>query len=172
VSELGRTLGRLPVHPRLGRLLLEGRRLGCPERAALAAALLAERDPFTRRLDRPVRDPRRHTTASDVLDRVEALEEHERSGRTDFAVGTLHRGSARFVLQARDQLLRSLREVVGGSGRAGDGGEAQMRRCWRIPTASHGGEKGSPRGVLVGGRGVRLARAAPLPRPSCSCVST
>ena len=48
VTELGRTLARLPVHPRLARLLVEGPRWGWPDRAALAAALLAERDPFAR----------------------------------------------------------------------------------------------------------------------------
>src|SRR5262249_8191596 len=48
ITEIGRALARLPVHPRLGRLLLEGQRLGNPERAALAAALLSERDPFPR----------------------------------------------------------------------------------------------------------------------------
>src|SRR5262249_42299202 len=46
VTELGQTLARIPVHPRLGRLLIEGRRLGDAPRVALAAALLSERDPF------------------------------------------------------------------------------------------------------------------------------
>src|SRR5262249_20660427 len=48
LTDLGRTLARLPVHPRLARLLVEGRRVGCDEMASLTAALLAERDPFLR----------------------------------------------------------------------------------------------------------------------------
>ena len=48
VTAIGRTLARLPVHPRLGRLLVEGCRLGVPRQAALLAALLSERDPFPR----------------------------------------------------------------------------------------------------------------------------
>ena len=91
LTDLGRSLARLPVHPRLGRLLLEGARLGEPRRVALAAALLSERDPFPR-------GPARHTTPSDVLDRVEALE-GDRS-----PLEPVNRGAARFILRARDQL--------------------------------------------------------------------
>ena len=79
VTEMGAALARLPVHPRLARLLVEGQRAGVAERAALAAALLAEREPFTRPLDRPRGDIRRAATASDVLERVEAIEEFERT---------------------------------------------------------------------------------------------
>src|SRR5262249_21724160 len=72
VTELGRTLARLPLHPRIGRLLVEGRHCGQPERVALSAALLSERDPFVRTLDSaPEREGQRGKTSSDVLDRVE-----------------------------------------------------------------------------------------------------
>src|SRR5207302_11421741 len=99
VTELGRMLARLPVHPRIGRLLVEGQRWGHPERVALAAALLSERDPFARTLDRSEADGSRPATLSDVSDRVEALEEYEQHGRCASPLGTLHRGSARFVLR-------------------------------------------------------------------------
>ncbi len=42
VTELGRRMARLPVHPRLARLVLEGERLGARPPAALAAAVLSE----------------------------------------------------------------------------------------------------------------------------------
>src|SRR5262249_28312426 len=77
VTELGHVLARLPVHPRLGRLLVEGTRLGHPERVAMAAALLAERDPFARPTARGGSLPARGgslPTMSDVLDRVLVLE--------------------------------------------------------------------------------------------------
>ncbi len=106
VTDLGRAMARLPAHPRIARLLIEGRRLGEPEHVALAAALLSERDPFARALDDPPPDHRRAATASDLLDRVEALEQYEQTGRVQTALGTLNRGSARFVLHARDQFLR------------------------------------------------------------------
>src|SRR5436305_7128742 len=48
VTGLGSTMARLPVHPRLARLLIAGHRAGRTREAALLAALLAERDPFPR----------------------------------------------------------------------------------------------------------------------------
>jgi ATP-dependent helicase HrpB len=48
VTDLGRKLVRLPVQPRIGRLLVEGQRLNCVDAAALTAAMLSERDPFLR----------------------------------------------------------------------------------------------------------------------------
>lgn len=44
ITPLGRRLARLPVHPRLGRLLCAGHELGVGDDAAAAAALLSERD--------------------------------------------------------------------------------------------------------------------------------
>ncbi len=104
LTALGEAAAPLPVHPRLGRLLLEGQRLGCARRAALVAALLSERDPFLREFDAgpPVRTA--PPTVSDVLDRVEALEAFERSGRLDGPLGRLHRGGVQAVLEVRDQL--------------------------------------------------------------------
>ncbi len=159
LTELGRALARLPVHPRLARLLLEGQRLGQPARAALAAALLSERDPFLRGPDQPPRPPakRRHATSSDVLDRVEALEEFERSGQLTSHVGTLHASGTRFLLRARDQLLRLLGE--GANPQAGDRDEAVLRAILAAfpDRVARRREANSPRGLLVGGRGVRLA---------------
>lgn len=44
LTALGRRAARLPLHPRLGRMLLEGERLGIARSAAIAAAVLGERD--------------------------------------------------------------------------------------------------------------------------------
>ena len=44
LTPVGHVLARLPVHPRLGRILIEGLRLGCTEEAALLAAMISERD--------------------------------------------------------------------------------------------------------------------------------
>jgi ATP-dependent helicase HrpB len=116
LTKLGEEAAPLPVHPRLARLLLEGRRLGCGRRAALAAALLSERDPFLREFDsgRPTRTA--PPTVSDVLDRVEAVEAFEASGRLDGPLGRLHRAGASAVLEVRDQLDRLL---SGGGGTPG-----------------------------------------------------
>jgi ATP-dependent helicase HrpB len=157
LTDLGRVLARLPVHPRLGRLLVEGQRWGHPGRAALAAALLSERDPFARSADeRPEQSGRRAATRSDVLDRVEALEAFERVGHAS----ALNRGAARFVLRTRDQLLRSVRhEARGGQAAGVDADEALLRALLAAfpDRLARRREAGSRRGVMVGGRGVRLA---------------
>ncbi|HSK81079.1 MAG TPA: DEAD/DEAH box helicase, partial [Thermoanaerobaculia bacterium] len=122
VTALGRTLARLPVHPRIGRLLAEGHRLGHGREAALLAALLAERDPFPRapRREGPLRSSR-----SDLLDRLDALKSFE---RRDFADETrLNPGAARFVLRARDQLAEIARRELGGSGAGADREDALLR---------------------------------------------
>jgi ATP-dependent helicase HrpB len=165
VTALGRAMARLAVHPRLARLLIEGQRFAQPERVALTAALLAERDPFARSVEQPFAALPRHPTSSDVLDRLEVLEEFERSGRTATPRGQLHRGAAHFILRSRDQLLRSLRadrhrHSVSPPDRQSVTEDEIVRRCllaafpdrvarWR--------QAGSRRGVMVGGRGVQLA---------------
>ena len=162
VTDLGRVLARLPVHPRLGRLLVEGRRFGVAERAALAAALLSERDPFTRSPDQP-RDAR-HVTRSDVLDRVEALEQFEHDRRLSSSLGTLHRNAAHFVLRARDQLLRSLRQEKRSHVRSSvpSSEDALLRSLLAAfpDRVARRREPGGRRGVMVGGRGVKLAPAS------------
>jgi ATP-dependent helicase HrpB len=166
VTELGHLLARLPVHPRLARLLVEGLRWGHPERVALAAALLSERDPFVRALDEaPATESRRAATRSDILDRVESLEAFEHGGQVHVPSGRLNRGAAHFVLRARDQLLRTVRRETPRS--TGDAAvpdavsaDDAVRRA--LLTAfpdrlARRREVGSRRGVMVGGRGVRLA---------------
>jgi ATP-dependent helicase HrpB len=157
VTELGQALARLPVHPRLGRLLLEGQREGVAERAALAAALLAEREPFTRSIDRPRREVRRDVTQSDILERVEALEGFECSGRTSFAMGELHRNAARFVLRARDQLARSLGKITAPAQPSNEDAFLRALLAAYPDRLARRREPGGRRGLMVGGRGVRLA---------------
>lgn len=176
LTPTGRVLARLPVHPRLGRLLLEGERAGCLERIALAAALLAERDPFARRPQPPgAAAVPRAATRSDLLERVEAFEEYAADGRTDFVPGSLHRGAARTVLHARDQLVRLVRSALQGVddasfrrayGRAGSD-EAFLRAVYAAfpDRLARRREPHSPRGVMRGGRGVRLDPSSGVVEP-------
>ncbi len=159
LTPLGEAAGALPVHPRLGRLLLEGQRLGCAHRAALVAALLSERDPFLREFDSgpPVRTA--PPTVSDVLDRVEAIEAFDRSGRTDGPLGRLHRGSANAVLEVRDQLTRLIQSPP-PSLQGGGGSDEAILRCIFAAypdRLARRREPGSAKAVTVGGRGIRLA---------------
>jgi ATP-dependent helicase HrpB len=154
VTELGKEMARLPVHPRIGRLLIESKRWGNPAQVALAAAILSERDPFVRPLEGQGKDYRRAATVSDVLDRVEALEEFARTRRTAFPIGKLNRSAVPLVLRARDQLLRLLRGA-----QAGRDADALLRSLLAAypDRLARRREPGSRQGVMVGGRGVRLA---------------
>src|SRR5262249_24355383 len=162
---LGWALGRLPVPPRLGALLLEGQRRGCGARAALAAALLSERDPFARPAD-PATARAGPPTPSDVLDRVEALEAFERHGPVTGSPGPLSRAAARSVLRARDQLLRLLRPEAPAAPPASSH-EAPLRAALAAfpDRLARRREAGWRRGVMVGGRGVRLAGSSGVTGP-------
>jgi len=171
LTAAGRAMARLPVHPRLARLLLEGERLGAAPDAALAAALLAERDPFLRGREPPHARRATHASACDVADRVAALGDFEARASRHSELGELHVAGARAVLRARDQLLGLLREARGGPAAHPVAAPAEAlgrallaafpdRLCRRR-------EPGSPRAVMVGGRGVALdprsaVRDAPL----------
>jgi ATP-dependent helicase HrpB len=167
VTALGRTMARLPVHPRLARLLVEGHRLGHPREAALLAALLAERDPFPR-------NPRgagpRRASRSDLLDRLDALEAFERRASS---TEDLNAGAARFVLKARDQLVELARRELRGGTEQDDPEESLLRALLAAypDRVARRREPRSPRGVMVGGRGVRLAEeSSVLEAPLFLCV--
>ncbi len=170
VTELGATLAKLPVHPRLGRLLVEGARLGQPERAALAAALLAERDPFESHANHVSHGA---ASQSDVLDRVEALEEFERTGRDATTHGRLNRGAAQFVVQTKEQLLRLVRSSAFRRPMKSppEGGTTNDEALLLALLAAFPDrlakrrEVNSPRAVMVGGRGVKLAPGSRVTQP-------
>jgi ATP-dependent helicase HrpB len=183
VTPLGRRLAALPVHPRLGRLLIEGQHYGQPERAALAAALLSERDPF-RRGDGPVsRSSKKLASTSDVLDRVEALEEYERRGTLQSRVGALLPAGGDAILRIRDQLVRevgepspvrsrlvSVNRPLTGPGSPDEAVQRALLAAFPDRVARRR-EADRTRGVMVGGKGVRLApSSAVLESPLFVCI--
>ena len=93
LSELGQAILNLPLHPRLGRMLEEGRRRGFPRVAAELAGLLAERD-----IDR--------STRGDLFAQLELLHQIEEQGFSATAGRRLgvDVGAARAVARARDQM--------------------------------------------------------------------
>jgi len=139
-------------------MLVEGQRWGDPKRAALAAALLAERDPFARGPNAPPRLGPPHPTVSDVLDRVEALEEFERSGCEATPFGPLNRGAAHFILRAREQLARAVRqEMAEVKPQAAEDGMCRALLAAFPDRVARRRNPAGRKGVMVGGRGVKLA---------------
>ena len=173
VTPLGRRIAALPVHPRIGRLLIEADRQGCLEQAALAAALLSERDPFLRTDPRQGaatlgarRRPSEHSK-SDVLDRVQALSHFDQTGVEEFEFGRLNTSAARNLFRSRDQLMRAIDERAGHKSRqkARKPRESAFLRSLLVAypdRLARRREPGSRRGVMVGGRGVRLADESAL----------
>lgn len=154
LTPLGQAMARLPVHPRLARLLIEGQRLGVARAAAYAAALLSDRDPFSR--SQPG-----ERSWSDLDERVAALAAFARGAD----VPGLDRGGARFILQASEQMLRELPESDDAAAVDVDPDEALARAVLAAypDRVIRRREPGGRRGVMVGGRGIVLA-------PGCTVV--
>jgi ATP-dependent helicase HrpB len=170
-TELGRQLARLPVPPRLARALIEGHRLGQGPRVALACALLSDRDPFRRARD----GESTHTSESDVLDRITALEAFERSRQRHGELGELDVSAAKGVLRVRDQLVRILKAMPRRESSGDVSPDDAVLRSLFVAFAdrlARRREPGSPRAVMLGGRGVRLSReSAVRDAPLFVCVS-
>lgn len=162
VTPLGRTLATCPAHPRIGRLLAAAHEFGHLRLLALAGALLSERDPFLR----DDRDPRRraatHTSRSDLWDRVHALDTALRTRQYDSDLGSLHRGAVEQIAVAARQLEESLPAATRGPASKPYPELALARALLAAfpDRVARRREPGSPRALLVGGRGVRLAPAS------------
>jgi len=169
VTPLGRAIARLPVSPRLGRMLVEGHRWGQPGAVTLAAALLSERDPFPRTdSDATGHRPVPASSDSDVLDRVAAIEAFERSGRLDTPLGRINRSAARFVLHARDQLLDEVQQACGRAPPSETGADEAVLRSLLAAFPDRLARRTSPGsrfGLMVGARGVRLAASSAVREP-------
>lgn len=148
----GRELAALPVHPRLGAMLLAAGEAGLLADGALCAALLAGRDLLEPDLELP-------THASDLLDRRERfleLEAERFSPEAHRRLG-LDPRATREVARARDQLIAIARASERPRARAPR--EELLRR---LPLAGYPDRlcrrraPGSLEAVMVGGRGVRL----------------
>ena len=117
ITERGRQMLSLPLHPRLARLVLEARARGDGLRGCLAAALLGERDVRTSSRN-PIggsegRRARDDSGPSDLLARVEALEAAGDNPGRQRAHG-IDSGAASSALRARDQIARALGIARGG----------------------------------------------------------
>jgi ATP-dependent helicase HrpB len=164
ITPLGQMMAELPVEPRLARLLVETHRLGHTRRGSLAAALLAERDPFRTEPAAPAQ----HHAPSDVLDRVCMLEEFAQSGRQPHGHLPLSKAAASRVLRAADQLARLVRQAAGRAPPTGPDADEALLRGLAAAFADRLARRrapGSRRGLLVGGRGVVLAPSSVVLEP-------
>jgi ATP-dependent helicase HrpB len=158
VTALGGAMARLPLHPRLSRLLLRARDLGCPDTGCDLAALLSERDIVRR-------TPGGNTTGRNVTsvsERLEVFQEWRRSDRVgeDADVG---------ALKAVERVSGQLRRLPGISSKRSSSSCDTDSLC-RLLLAAYPDrvarlrEGGEGRYLLANGRGARLASAAAVTR--------
>lgn len=154
ITSTGRSMSRLPVHPRLARLVLEAHGLGHTGTACLLAALLSERSPVHTKIDPERRGPR-FRSRSDVLDRLAAVSGEE----SPFEEDEINRGAVRFIRRAGKHLADVAGRRLGKEGEPSCGREETLLRsilaAYPDKVARRRG-RGSDRAVMVGGRGVRL----------------
>jgi ATP-dependent helicase HrpB len=161
LTPLGKLLAQLPVHPRLGRLIVEGRKRGETRRAALLAALLSERDIVFRPTEaRPVQAAA--STESDLIDRLEAIETFTARGYAETVLGPVDGGRARGVLRVGQQLLEAAEKRLSAlpEGDFEEDSNETLRRCLLAAYPDRVAKRREPGGrrvVLAGGRGAKLA---------------
>jgi ATP-dependent helicase HrpB len=167
LSELGKRLLRFPVPPRLGRLLVEGERRGIAREAALATALLGERDIVQntragfagdRGASFGARGP------SDVLERIERYREAEDAGFEGHRMRSfgLDARSVESVRRSERQLRSLVKDQREGPGSM-DAVERELQRCLlaafpdRLAKRKRRGERDL---ILASGGLARLSEAS------------
>ncbi len=171
LTEIGRQMLPLPVHPRLGRLLLAASAAGLKREGATLAALLSEKDILALDHQGQGQRPNRPSISgrSDLLMRLDRLAEAEqaRFGPAARSLGIDLR-AARQVARVRDDLLRLARrlpEPDSSQRLEAKSDEAPLLRALLLAYPDRVVKRRGPgesSGVMVGGRGVRLTAESVL----------
>lgn len=147
ITEHGKQLARLPVHPRLGHMIVRGKEIGAGVTACRIAALLEERD---------VLRARPGQRAADIRLRLEALQALAQGRRFSHFELSLNEGAARRVLQLASRLART----IGARDGDDDDGEAGLLLAFAYPDRIARRRVGEePRYRLANGRGAALDKA-------------
>jgi ATP-dependent helicase HrpB len=166
ITPLGRKLMTLPVHPRLGRLMIAAGEEGMLSTGAAMAALLSEKDIAAPSKEHPRDRHAKLRGSSDLLVRLEMLEYAE---KRRFAANLWEEGidpnAARQVARVRDELLRSVGFAVRTNERHGSHSEPYNEEVLlKLLLLAYPDRVARRRGsdpsaaVAVGGGGLRLAK--------------
>ncbi|HWV37966.1 MAG TPA: ATP-dependent helicase C-terminal domain-containing protein [Vulgatibacter sp.] len=142
LTSIGQRLAGLPIHPRLGRIAIEGESLGVPEDACVIASLAAERDPRTEA--RAFGGRRAAGKVSGSSDLVELLERYREAERAGFSPPRLR--AMGLDPRAVDAVSRASRQLARSIGRGGRGG---ARGGGRGVDRSRGGIDGETEDALL-----------------------
>jgi ATP-dependent helicase HrpA len=170
LTPLGRRLARLPVDPRLGRMIVEAARLGCAEEVIVIAAALSIQDPRIRPADDRAAADEQHARFEDersdfltLLNLWRYLGERQRElSRSAFR--RMCRSEHLHTLRVREwqDLVGQLRQAARSIGiEAGDGpaDPNDVHVALLAGLLSHVGMRDAARREYVGARGARFAIA-------------
>lgn len=165
LTRLGREIFAVPAHPRIGALLVAAARAGHAMEGAAIAALLSEKDILKRAA--PHQRSAHTQAASDVLLRLHVLAQVEQSSFAASWRDIVDLHAARAVVRTRRDLQRIAERMQPGApaGHADD--EALLRLVWQAyPDRVVRRRANDPyAGVMVGGKGVMLAKDSAVIAP-------
>jgi ATP-dependent helicase HrpB len=152
-TQTGKAMARLPLHPRLGRLLLRSAELDCPGLGADLAALLSERDPL--RCSGP------GAAGPDLSDRLDTQRLWRKTGAVPYAAD-------QWALRTVDRTSAQLLRLMSGTGKAIIYSAIDPEMISRLLLSAFPDrvakrrEEGTGRFLLSQGRGVRLPAASSI----------
>ncbi|GAB4514713.1 MAG: ATP-dependent helicase HrpB [Sulfuricaulis sp.] len=156
VTETGRAMARLPLHPRLSHMLFAAQRLGQGSLACDIAALLSERDILTGASRR----------SADFVQRVEALHAFRKNGRAGAQSHQADANACTRVNQAAQQFQRLLSSTK--SAPAVDVQQSGLLLALAYPDrVALARAPGDVRYLLASGRGARLHESEMRLRQPC-----
>lgn len=167
ITETGRAMARLPLHPRLAHMLFTAQQLGQGTLACDIAALLSERDILTGEARR----------SADFAQRVEALQAFRQHGRAGAQSHQADANACTRVNQAAQQFQRLLSTASGMQknsplpherGGEGQGEGAGLLLALAYPDrVALARSPGDTRYLLASGRGARLHESEMRLRQPC-----
>lgn len=150
LTRIGRDMARLPLHPRLSRLLVKSSELGCPRVGADLAALLSERDII--RPGASAGKPSRK--GSDIGERLDRLLEWRKNKQVPPGVDP-------WALRAVDRVSQELIKIMDHKPKTGAEKEPTMIPRLLVNAypdrIARKREEGAGRFLLTRGQGVRVA---------------
>ncbi|MFK8113303.1 MAG: ATP-dependent helicase HrpB [Rubripirellula sp.] len=151
LNDVGQAMLKMPLHPRLARFMVESARLGIGRDASIVASLLTERDPFRGESSRAASLAQSGCDVTDRLDRLNRFYAGDRSA-------VHHPVAAEQIKRVADQIHRTLPKESDGSQEPSEEGRLRRALLAAYPdrVARRRDQSGRDRGVMVGGRGVRL----------------
>lgn len=155
VTEKGRRMAELGLHPRLSAMMLQAEEMGQSSLAAVLAAILQERDIF--------RNGSGAGSDSDIRSRVQAVSQWERNG-----AAVPHADEA--ALNRIVQESRYMRKRLEAGPAAMEIEKSGLLLSYAYPDRI-GQSRGGGKYLLTSGRGVELSREQPLSRETYVTVA-